>query len=248
MTFVPLQHQSVHVNIHRIIEPICGMPEPTLELMAFDNAMLRVLKLLIAIIVTTHPDAVKKTAELELINRIGQGDKQAFETLFRSYQPRIYRYVSRMIQSNELIDEVTCDALYAVWTSAKSFKGNSAVSTWVFGIARMKALKAIDKDSRHRQLRADADHLDTLSEENPTSDPENTTADHINSKVMARALGELSEDHRSVVELTALGHSCAEIADIVDCPRNTVKTRMFHARKHLQKWLSENHTDLSSEL
>src|SRR5476649_427102 len=155
----------------------------------------------------------------------------AFETLYRRYHPRLCRFLHRMLRPEHLVEEVLNDTLYVVWNQAERFNGMSKVSTWIFAIAYRKALKAID---RHDEPMADAE-----DDEQPAAD----VAEHPESRLslsQARAaidvaLRGLSVDQRAAVELTYFhGFSYPEIAQIVECPTDTVKTRMFHARKRLK--------------
>ena len=157
----------------------------------------------------------------------------AFESLYRRYHPRLCRFLHRMLRPEHLVEEVLDDTMYVVWKQADRFNGTSKVSTWIFAIAYRKALKAL---SRHEDPVAttaedDADH--------PAADPSERPEARM-SLAQARAaidsaLRALSADQRAAVELTYFhGFSYPEIAQIVDCPTDTVKTRMFHARKRLR--------------
>ncbi len=155
----------------------------------------------------------------------------AFETLYRRFHPRLSRFLHRMLRPEHLVEEVLNDTLYVVWNQAERFNGTSKVSTWIFAIAYRKALKAID---RHDEPLPDAD-----DDDQPRADP----AEHPEARMslaQARAaidaaLRGLSVDQRAAVELTYFhGFSYPEIAQIVECPTDTVKTRMFHARKRLK--------------
>ena len=145
----------------------------------------------------------------------------AFESLYRRYHPRLCRFLHRMLRPEHLVEEVLDDTMYVVWNQAERFNGTSKVSTWIFAIAYRKALKAL---SRH---------------DDPVADPAERP-DARMSLAQARAaidaaLRALSADQRAAVELTYFhGFSYPEIAQIVDCPTDTVKTRMFHARKRLK--------------
>lgn len=178
----------------------------------------------------TTADAV----DLDALTAIIAGDRGAFNELYRRYFPRLMDFLARVVNQRELAEEVVNDTMYTVWTASQTFAGRSKVSTWIFGIAYKKALKRIDRD--HRWVH---DALDDAAELVADSDP---VADVDVAQLrgsLDRALARLSPAHRSVVELTYLmDYSYDEIADIVGCPVNTVKTRMFHARAHLRRLLS----------
>jgi RNA polymerase sigma-70 factor (ECF subfamily) len=176
---------------------------------------------------TPAPDA----RDQDLLARIEAGDRAAFEELYRAYYPRLFGYAWRMTRRRELVEEVVDDVLLEVWRSAARFDGRSRVSTWIFGIAYRKTLKGLSR------LRPTAPPSE-IPVEDPGRDPEQRASDRETSETLEAALRELSSDHRAVVELTYYhGLSYPEIAAIVDCPVNTVKTRMFHARRKLRRLL-----------
>ena len=155
----------------------------------------------------------------------------AFETLYRRYHPRLSRFLHRMLRPEHLIEEVLNDTLYVVWNQADRFNGTSKVSTWIFAIAYRKALKAL---SRH-----DDPLPDPAEDDEPLADaaerPEARMSLAQARVAIDKALRALSADQRAAVELTYFhGFSYPEIAQIVDCPTDTVKTRMVHARKRLR--------------
>jgi RNA polymerase sigma-70 factor (ECF subfamily) len=175
--------------------------------------------------------------DCELIAQVAAQRMDAFEALYRRYQPRLQRFINRIVRRPGLADEVLDDSMLVVWNKAAGFDRSCKPSTWIFAIAYRQALRA---------LRQVDDAIEFGSE--PEADPVRYGPDLIahRQELQARirlALAELSAEHRAVIELTYYqGYSCAEIARIVDCPVDTVKTRMFHARRRLKLLL-----DLSRE-
>ena len=174
-----------------------------------------------------HDDAEDR----RLVACICAHELAAFETLYRRYHPRLCRFLHRMLRPEHLVEEVLNDTLYLVWMQAERFNGTSKVSTWIFAIAYRKALKAL---SRHDDPLPDAGEDDQ-----PLADaaerPEARFGLAQARAAIDAALRGLSVDQRAAVELTYFhGFSYPEIAAIVDCPTDTVKTRMFHARKRLR--------------
>lgn len=158
------------------------------------------------------------------MRRVRGGDRGAFAELYRNYQPRLYGYLRRLLGDPGTIEETLDDVMLVVWKDARRFRGHSSVSTWIFGIAYRKALTAMRSERRYQAP------LDRLAEPPPVSGTIDDRGDWI-----AAALSRLSPDHRQVVELTYFGgFSYREIAEIAGCPVNTVKTRMFHARRRLK--------------
>lgn len=146
--------------------------------------------------------------------------------MYHLYYPRLLRFLCRVTDSRESIVEIINDVFLVVWQSAGKFRGQSAVSTWILGIAYKKGLKAVSKQRPTLPLD------DTLRGETPLDEQ------LIRARHLRQCLRELTPEHRAVVELTYyFGYSYKEISDIVDCPENTVKTRMFHARKKLRTLL-----------
>ena len=171
-------------------------------------------------------------ADLRLISRISEGDRQAFDELYRRYRARLGRFIAKLVRQPQLAEEVLDDTLLVVWERAAGFKGESKLSTWIFAIAYRKAMKAL--------RRYDPPIEDPVAEnrQSEAATPEEAFGQHRLHDLLRRAMSELSPDHRAVVELTyfsELGYR--EIADIMDCPVDTVKTRMFYARRHLKRCL-----------
>ncbi|MBX2884615.1 MAG: RNA polymerase sigma factor [Granulosicoccus sp.] len=181
--------------------------------------------------------------EFELLRLVATGDREAFESLFRLYHPRVYKFSMKLLQDHSLAEEATCDTLFAVWEGASKFKSNSSVSTWIFGIAYRRSMKSYKRDARHvHKIEPDVE-LEALTEKSHAVNPEIYANNILEGTQLLAAMETLSADHTVVVELTALGHSCAEIAQIAGCPENTVKTRMFHARRKLRAQLQETSHD-----
>jgi RNA polymerase sigma-70 factor (ECF subfamily) len=154
----------------------------------------------------------------------------AFEKLYRIYQPRLTRFLSNLVQRPQLVDEVLDDTMMVVWETAQSFRGTSRLSTWIFSIAYRKAIKA-----RTRWPDPIEDQPD-LGQPSPDPNPHQLLQHRRLHDALAAAMQSLSADHRAVVDLTYFhGLGYREIAEVMDCPVDTVKTRMFHARRRLRQ-------------
>ena len=176
--------------------------------------------------------------DAELIARVADQDRSAFEELFHRYYRRLFAFVHRLVRRSDLVDEAVSDTLFVVWRQAGEFDGRSRVSSWIFGIAYRRALKTLDRDVRRR--RGERDLADVAEAVDPAPGPDSRAAAREATGELARALAELPAEQRAVVELTFVaGCSYAEIATILDCPVNTVKTRMFHARRRLRARLPQ---------
>ncbi len=170
--------------------------------------------------------------EAQLLVRILARDIDAFEELYRAYCPRLTGFLTKLVTRPHIVEEVIDDTLMVVWDRPDTFKGASKLSTWIFGIAYRKAMKALRK---HGEPMEDPRAEHRVSPE-PT--PEETLGRQRVQILVQRAISELSPDHRAVIEFTyfhEMGYR--EIAEIMGCPVDTVKTRMFHARRHLKRRL-----------
>ena len=171
--------------------------------------------------------------EVVLLQRVAAGDRLAFEALYRGYFPRLTRFLERLMRRPQSVEEVLNDAMLVVWRKAASFNGQSKVSTWIFAIAYRKALKAM------KQFDEPVESDDELSE-SPQPGPESRLMQRQLTESLWENIGRMSSEHRAVIELTYYhGYAYREIAQIMGCPIDTVKTRMFHARRRLRLMLSD---------
>lgn len=187
-----------------------------------------------------HPSVARASTpaterrELARLEQIAAQDRDAFDALYRDYFPRLMDFLARLVGHGGLAEEVINDTMYVVWTRADTFAGRSRVSTWIFGIAYKQAIKRLEREGRAR--------LDKLPDDWEPDSRQLSVDSAIPTlqlqEMLDKAMQRLSPPHRSVVELTyQFGYSYAEIAEIVGCPVNTVKTRMHHARLQLRKIL-----------
>ena len=175
--------------------------------------------------------------EAALIRRIATGDARAFERLYRDYFPRLTRFLYRMMRRPALVEEILNDTMLVVSQKAATFDSSARVSTWIFSIAYRKGLKAL-RD------------LDDPVESGPELGCDNGPREELMRlqlrKVLFDAVDALSVDHRTVIELTYFhGVGYREIATIMGCPIDTVKTRMFHARRRLRALLPDRMEEVS---
>lgn len=178
------------------------------------------------------------TAEGELVARIARGDRRAFEALYRAYLPRLTRFLQQVTRQPRATEEAIDDTMLVVWRRASTYSGTSKVSTWIFAIAYRKSLKLLKQFDDPVE---GSDDGDAQSEDAP----EGAVLQRELREALAAAMAQVSAEQRAVIELTYY-HGCAyrEIAEIMGCPVDTVKTRMFHARRRLRQLLSERREDL----
>jgi RNA polymerase sigma-70 factor (ECF subfamily) len=176
--------------------------------------------------------------EMLLLSRVAAGETRAFEELYRIYHPRLTRFLINILRRPHLVEEALDDTMMVVWRRPGSFTGASKVSTWIFAIAYRTALKALS--------RLDEPQEDLDAEQRPSAepDPEQALGDLQVQKLLLNAMDRLSSDHRVVVDLTYYHEAgYREIAEIMNCPVGTVKTRMFHARLKLKELLEGQFED-----
>jgi RNA polymerase sigma-70 factor (ECF subfamily) len=171
-----------------------------------------------------------------LIRRIMKQDQQALETLYHRYYQRLARFIYRIAGQSDALEEIINDTLFVVWSKAATYNGSAKPSTWIFGIAYNKALKSL-KSQYREQAEFDSELMETV---------ENTFIGHVRSDAeklesanwFACAFDQLPAEQRATIELTYYHDmSYQDIAVLMECSENTVKTRMFHARKKLKSIL-----------
>jgi RNA polymerase sigma-70 factor (ECF subfamily) len=189
-------------------------------------------------------------AGLELLRRIGQKDRVAFRAFYDRYAPKIGGFLSKTLKDPAWVDEAVNDVMMVVWEAGGTFDpSRSRLTTWLFGIAHNKGLTILERMQRHWREQTLDDELPESSQDeavddigNPersdSSDPERTVLGWELGEILSWALDRLTPEHRIVLELLFVeGYTYKEIAEITECPINTVKTRIFHARKKLGEFL-----------
>jgi len=182
---------------------------------------------------------MQTTSDEVLIARIAGGDRLAMQVLFARHQVRVYRFVLRLVRNEATAEDLISEVFLDVWRQAGKFEGRSAVSTWMLGIARFKALSVLRKRPEEELDEEAAEQI-----EDQTDDPEVALAKKDKAAVLRQALSKLSAEHREIVDLVYYHEkSVEEVAGIVGIPEATVKTRMFYARKKLSEFLKEQGID-----
>jgi RNA polymerase sigma-70 factor (ECF subfamily) len=181
-----------------------------------------------AVIAQTPADR-REISDETLISQIAEGNKLAMRALFARHQLRVYRFALRIVRDNALAEDVVSEAFIDAWQHAGRFEGRSSVSTWLLGITRHKALTAAN--------RRPTESIDTdaaMNVADPANSPEAELGQKDTGTVIRRCLAALSPEHAEIIDLVYYQEkSIKEIVDILEIPENTVKTRMFYARKRL---------------
>jgi RNA polymerase sigma-70 factor, ECF subfamily len=171
--------------------------------------------------------------ERDLLRRISAGDRDAFRDLYLRYHRRLARFLTRILHRYADAEEIINDTLWIVWQRAGEFRNASRVSTWIMGIAYRRALNMIRRATTHEHAMT----LEIAETEGTVSDSAQALEER---QLLDAGLAQLPLEQRLVLEFTYyLDHSCEEIAEIMECPVNTVKTRMFHARRKLRTILAD---------
>lgn len=175
--------------------------------------------------------------DIDLLARVAEGDREAFSQLYLKYQPKLISYCARLLrddvaQAADIVD----DALFDVWRSAGKFAGKSKVSTWIYSITRNKMISWLRKT---REITLD-DERTMLAMVDPAATPEELREQDDVKQQLVRMMNHLTDEHRDVLRLTYFeDKSVKEVAAILDISENTVKTRMFYARKRLGQMLEK---------
>ena len=179
--------------------------------------------------------ATQQSADTDLINRIADGDKLAMQALFARHNVRVYRFVLRLVNDEALAEDLVNEVFVDVWKNADKFEGNSQVSTWVLAIARFKALSAL-----RRRKDASLDEVEAAAIPDSADNPEICLQKKDRVAILRECMSHLSRDHREIIDLVYYHEkSVDEVAEIVGVPKNTVKTRMFYARKRMSELLAQ---------
>jgi RNA polymerase sigma-70 factor, ECF subfamily len=167
-----------------------------------------------------------------LIEKVATGNRLAMQVLFARHHVRVYRFVLRLVGNDAVAEDLTSEVFLSVWRQAHRFEARSAVTTWILAIARYKALAEL---RRRTEAPTDEESADTSD---PADDPEVAFQTKRRGEILRQCLTRLSREHREIVDLVYYHEkSVQEVAEILGIPGNTVKTRMFYARRKLSELL-----------
>ena len=176
---------------------------------------------------------MQSTSDEVLIGRIANGDRLAMQVLYVRHHVRVFRFVVRLVRDETKAEDLISEVFLDVWRQAGRFEGRSAVSTWMLAIARFKALSAL-----RRRPDQELDEETAGAIEEPSDDPGAALEKKDKSAMIRKCLTGLSAEHREIIDLVYYHEkSVEEVAEIVGIPQNTIKTRMFYARKRLAELL-----------
>ena len=177
----------------------------------------------------------ERSIDQTLVEQVQRGDKQAFDVLVLKYQNKIIQLVNRYVHDSDEARDVAQEAFIKTYRAIDRFRGDSAFYTWLYRIAINTAKNHLVASGR-RPPRSDIDAQDAEQYEGATGLKEYATPERLLLKdeiqaAIAEAIDDLPDDLRTAITLRELeGLSYEEIAQTMDCPIGTVRSRIFRAR------------------
>lgn len=185
-------------------------------------------------------------SDAELVARYKEGDRNAFSEIVRRYQDRVYSLAFRWMRDRQVAEEVAQDVFLALYRSLARFRGDSQLSTWIYRVVvnhckNRKLYRNRRKMEQHEALEGERD--DGMERQFPAEGPGTDASVHRNEarQHLDAALEQLDEGQRQIIVMRDI-HDMAyeEIAELLDLPRGTVKSRLHRARHHLARILGRH--------
>jgi RNA polymerase sigma-70 factor, ECF subfamily len=178
--------------------------------------------------------SAKETSDQVLVGLVAQGDKDAMQVLFARHNVRVFRFLMRIVDNEATAEDLVSEVFLDAWRHAGRFEARSQVATWLLGIARHKALSALRRRSADQ---LDDDVIEFI--EDAADNPEVAVQKHETSAILLDCLRQLSPAHREIIDLVYYHErTIDDVAEIIGVPQNTVKTRMFYARKRIAELMA----------
>ena len=173
--------------------------------------------------------AAQATSDEMLLQSIADGDRTAMHTFYARHNVRAYRFILRIVRDATMAEDLVSQVFLDVWRTAGQFERRSQVSTWLLSIARFKALTSL-RQRRYEDI--DQEEVREIADDSDT--PETSLERRTTSTILRACVAKLSPAHREIINLVYYHEkSVEEVAGIVGIPENTVKTRLFYARRKL---------------
>jgi len=188
------------------------------------------------------PQKSAKATDLELVRRVQAGEKAAFDVLVLKYQHKIIKLVMRFLSDHSEAQDVAQDAFIKAYKALPNFRGDSAFYTWLYRIAINSAKNYLVSQGRKTPTYAvdveDAEHIESATALKEYDTPEGNILTSEIEQTVYKAIKELPEDLKTAITLRELeGMTYDEIADVMECPIGTVRSRIFRAREAIDKHL-----------
>lgn len=184
----------------------------------------------------------QEVADVELVRRVQAGDTRAFDLLVLKYQHKILHLIGRYVHDPSSAQDVAQEAFIKAYRGLRNFRGDSAFYTWLYRIAINTAKNFLVTESRRTpdyEINAeDAEHLNGESGLKEYATPERELLSEEIKRQIFKAMEDLPEDLKSAIVLRELeGMSYEEIAQVMECPIGTVRSRIFRAREAIDRQL-----------
>jgi RNA polymerase sigma-70 factor (ECF subfamily) len=176
----------------------------------------------------TQRNMTEQDLDLDLLRRMKAGDDDAVRELYACHGQRLYAYALRLTNDSDVAEDVVQTTLVTAWRTAHTFRGEGRLIAWLLGIVHHTAMKSL------RHMHQPLEEMEeTVSGDQPT--PENQAEAGETKRWVHQGLQSLSPEHRAVLELVFYqGLSLNEVAEVLNCPLGTVKSRLSYARQHLR--------------
>jgi RNA polymerase sigma-70 factor (ECF subfamily) len=170
------------------------------------------------------------------LGEIARGREAALEKFYRHYHGQVFQFARRLVNNEADAAEITNEAMLEVWRAAARFAGESRVRTWLFGIVHHRA---IDLLRRRRRRHEHADELTDVADEAPACNLSDVIGGAQDAGHVRHCVQQLPERQKAVVHLAFFEElSYPEVAQVLDVPIGTIKTRVMHAKQRLQHCLA----------
>jgi len=180
--------------------------------------------------------------DAELVKRVQAGDKAAFDILVQKYQHKVVNLINRFVSDQTECYDIAQDAFIKAYRAIGNFRGDSQFYTWLYRIAANTAKNHLASRARKSPAYTvdveDAEHFEGESGLKEYTTPENLLLSEEIEQTIYKAIEDLPDDLKSAITLREIeGLSYEEIAEVMDCPIGTVRSRIFRARDAIDKEL-----------
>lgn len=175
--------------------------------------------------------SLRTVSDADLVGLVARRDQAAFAELYRRFSSMLLSFLSGLVSDRSAAEDLLQEVFLAVWKGAGRFRRMASVKTWLFNIAYKQGVSWLRK--RRELPLADFEHLSA------SGNPEQIALDRVDQEALLQAFRQLSPQHRSVLELVLIYEMpYAEVAQVLECPVGTVKSRLSYARRQMAALIS----------